>query len=287
MAGGYVRKLLDPAKRMGVLRSMPIVTGDHRKNLLQAKVATNNVGANLNYLHVPDADRICYFDLRPDNNPSAFLNLHLEDVQTSATLVSGRHAKELRPCYYLPYRRNNTARMKLSPPQNYNGVEPRFFATATIDGCSVYIEGPAATPKVTHANAQAVSSTTATDTWPVKQVKIQTKITHMDTHYAFVKKGATTVVERPDYIVDDPAQVTVVKQQFAASKGIPVNLVDSYQPFGAVVGFRDGTDWKFYMQKCGMFDFRRTATGAAQSQYMVLDAREVWPNGGGTFRLLP
>ena len=37
MSDGYVRKLLDPAKRRAVLRTLPIMTGDLRKNVLQAK----------------------------------------------------------------------------------------------------------------------------------------------------------------------------------------------------------------------------------------------------------
>lgn len=75
--------------------------------------------------------------------------------------------------------------MKLAEPGTYNGPAVRFFTTAMIDGCSVYIEGPGDAPKVIHANAH----------------------------------------------------------------GVPVNRVTDYQPFGAVLGFKDGNNWSFWLQK--------------------------------------
>jgi hypothetical protein len=288
MAGGYVSKILSARQRLGVLRTMPILTGDHRKDTLQGKQKLD-LGGNLllDYLHVDSADRICYFDLRPETMTYPYLHLHLENAQTSTVHTSWGKAKQLRPCFYLPYRKNNASRMKLSEPAGYGGDEVRFFATATIDGCSVYVEGPNATPKVTHLNAQRVATTTTTDTWLQKQVKIQQKITHMDTQYGHIRKTGATVVERPDYIADDPAEVVRVKQAFALAKGIPVAQVVSYQPFGAVIGVKDGTDWTFYMQKNGTFEFRRTPTGGLLSAYFVLETREFWPNGGGAFRTIP
>lgn len=288
MSDGYVKKLLDPAKRRAVLRTLPILTGDLRKNVLQAKQVALPLGGNFDYLHVAKADRISYFDIRPEDWPSDHLKLFIEDTLVSTQFRSGRNAKTLRPLFYLPYQRNNIARMKLAEPGTYNGPAVRFFATAMIDGCSVYIEGPAATPKVSHANAQAVQPTTVQDAWVVKQVKIQAKITAMDTRYAHLHKAAAAVVERPDYIADDPAEVVRVKQAFANAHGVPLIRVTGYQPFGTVLGFKDGTDWSFWLQKNGTFNYRKRTTDPRDTvKYWVIEAREVWPNGGGQFRLIP
>ena len=46
------------------------------------------------------------------------------------------------------------------------------------------------------------------------------------------------MVERPNYIADDPVQLVQVKTAFANAHGVPVNRVTSYQPFGAVLGFK-------------------------------------------------
>ncbi len=288
MSDGYVKKLLDPAKRGAVIRTLPIRTGDLRKDLLEDKQVAIPMGGQFDYLHVAKANRIAYFDIRPENWPSDHLQLFVEDVQVSTQFRSGRNAKTLRPLFYLPYQRNNIARMKLSEPGTYNGPPVRFFTTAMIDGCSVYIEGPGATPKVSHANAQAVQPTRTTDSWAAKQIKIQAKITHMDTGYGHLRKAAAAVVERPHYIADDPVELLQVKTAFANAHGVPVNRVTDYQPFGAVLGFKDGNSWSFWLQKNGVFNYRRRTTDPRDTaKYWVIEAREVWPNGGGHFRLIP
>jgi hypothetical protein len=108
----------------------------------------------------------------------------------------------------------------------------------------------------------------------------------MDARLQNLKKGPATVVERPDYMIEDPVQVQAAKQHFANLKGLPLTEVTAYSPFGAVVGVRSGGNWTFYMQKCGAFD-HGTPPGPTARSYIVLDALEIYPNGGGLFRLLP
>lgn len=290
MSEGYVKRLLNAADTLNVLREMPIRCNDLLKNRLTATSRTSVGGQVQNYEHVAADDRVTYFDLRVDNIPSLHLNLVTEDQQVSTQFRSGiifKTAKELRPCFYLPYRARGTTRMKLSPPPTYNGDEIRFFATATIDGCSVYVEGPAATPKVTHANAQNISPapTVGGETDLQKQQRIQNKIANMDQRLGIIKKGATTVIERGDYIEDFAPGRTLVKQQFANAKGIPIGQVTDYQPFGAVVGVKQGTDWAFFLQKCGYFSYRPAPTANERSEYYVLSAQEFWPNNTGGFRV--
>jgi hypothetical protein len=46
-----------------------------------------------------------------------------------------------------------------------------------------------------------------------------------------IRKVGATVVERPDYIADDPAEVVRVKQAFARAKGVPVTQVNLLSAF--------------------------------------------------------
>jgi len=289
MSEGYVKRLLKPNDTRNVLLDMPVRTNDFFKNRLTGTSRTSG-GITQNYEHVQANDRISYFDLRVDNFPSRHLNLHVETVQTSANYKSGiifKTWKNLRPCYYLPYRTNGTTRMKLTPPAGYAGDDILFFATATIDGCSVYVEGPAGTPKVSHVNAQRISPAPATgvaETDLVKQARIANKIADMDQRMNVIKKGLATVIERPDYIEDYGPGKTAARQQFANNLGIPLAQVLTYQPFGAVVGVCNGGNWTFYLQKNGAFDYKMTPTAATKSAYSVLSATEFWPNNVGGFR---
>jgi hypothetical protein len=287
---GYVKRILNPTDTLGVLQTMPIRCNDFFKNRLTPTSRT--VGINTqNYEHVANASRVTYFDLRVDAIPSRHLNLHTETVQTSAAFKSGivfKSWKDLRPCYYLPYRRNGTTRMKLNEPAGYAGDPINFFATATIDGCSVYVEGPAGSPKVAHTNASNVAPAPAmgvVESDLQKAARIGLKIQNMDVRMNIIKKGVSTVVERPDYIEDYGPGQTAMRQQFANSKGIPLAQVTSYQPFGAVIGIRSGGNWTFYLQKNGTFDYRPAPMGALVSAYMVLSATEFWPNNPGGFRV--
>lgn len=287
MSGGYVKRLLNSRTRLEVLQAMPIKTGDLRRGVLADK---RSADAALDYKHVPKASRISYFDLRVEALPSPFLQLFTENQVTSTQFTSGRNFKTLRPLFYLPFLLNNTTRMKLSEPDDYEGPPVRFFTTAMIDGCSVYIEGPPETPKVTHSNAKAVQPTRTTDTWLQKQAKIAAKTQAMDARQTHIQKRVTTVVERNNYIDDDPLLVQQLKARFALTKGVPASHVIEYQPFGSVLGFKDDTTWSFWLQKCGRFEWKQRATDTLRQYKItnwVIETREVWPDGGGVFRLIP
>lgn len=286
MADGYVRKLLNARDRLAVLQTMPIKTGDERRSVLADKRSDDG---QLAYKHVPKAARISYFDFRVEALPSPYLKLFIENQATSTQFMSGRNFKTLRPLFYLPFLPDNTTRMKLAEPDDYDGPPVRFFTTAMIDGCSVYIEGPADTPKVTHSNARSVQPTQSTDTWLQKQAKIQAKIEAMNARQMHISKLTTTVIERPDYIDDDPLLVRLLKGNFARTKGVPPSHVMEYQPFGAVLGFKDDTTWSFWLQKCGRFEWKQRAEDTLRQYKItnwVIETRKIWPDGGGVFRLM-
>jgi len=291
MSQGYVKRLLSADDTLNVLRELPIRAGAHLGARLDGKTRNTPAGVQ-NYEHVPAADRVSYFDLRVELQPSRQLMLHIETVQTSTRYKSGlvfKTWKSLYPCYYLPWRRNGTTRMKLSPPEGYNGDAIKFFATAAIDGCSVYVEGPAATPKVSHLNASNIAPAPAmgvAETDLAKQARIDLKIANMDARMALIRKGETRVVERQHYIEDfQPGRVAAVRT-IARLMNIPSAQVRDYQPFGTVVGVVKAGTWVFYLQKCAAFEYRLTSTSPWRAGVRVLSAAEFWPtNTGGGFRV--
>ena len=62
---------------------------------------------------------------------------------------------------------------------------------------------------------------------------------------------------------------------------LTVNSAGSVPTAGQVRVFR-------WLQKNGSFEYRKRTTDPRDSvKYWVIEAREVWPNGGGQFRLIP
>jgi hypothetical protein len=278
---------LNIADTLNVLREIPLRTNDLAKDRLSGK-ARGEGEERIEYEHVAAASRISHFDLRLDAIPSLHLNLVLQDKAKTGLL-----AKSLRPCYYLPYRRQGMTRMKLSPPEGYDEAPVQFFATATIDGCSVYVEGPAGSPKVTHGNASRVSPPPALgrgerESDESKAVRIQKKIDHMDVRISRIKarQPGNVVVERPNYIEDYAPGQAAVMQQFAMIKGILLDQVVEYQPFGAVIGVCTDEGWKFFLQKNGRLEyFPNAAATRPSAAFMVLSANEFWPANTGGFRI--
>ena len=286
MSEGYVKRLLKPSDTLNVLREMPIWSGDLLRGRLKAAHRTGAGGVAQAYHHVEANDRVSYFDLRVESNPNRFLKLVIENQQVSTQFQSGKSAKKLRPCFYLPFKMKGTTRMKLAPPAGYTGDEIKFFGTATIDGCSVYVEGPQTSPKVSHNNASDVAPyPNRPETDAEKQQRVTAKIQAMDARMAVIKKGPSTVVERPNYMEDYAPGRSAAMLQFANSRNIPIGQVISYEPFGAIIGISSGGNWTFYVQKSGTFTYKMTPTGKDMSAYFVLSANEFWPTNTGGFRI--
>lgn len=301
MAEGIVKRILDPKHTLAILGKYPLNCGDSASDKLTAKQVVDGTGTPIldqsssgkqrDFLHMAKADRVSYFDLRPQRHEGvlSYVGLHLEHQQASAEVKSGKKAKTLRPIFYLPYKQNSITRMKLSPPPGYTGSEVKFFATAAINACSVYVEGPGATPKVTHANAQEHEPIGGGDSWAEKIRKTQAKSADMDSRYAKVSKQQSTLVERSDYIVSGDTALQNARSRFAAMVGVPVDNVyaDTYNPLGAVIGVKqaDGT-WQFYVQKNVCFGYK-PSKGGYTSAYKVMEVKKLWPGGTGSFRNFP
>jgi hypothetical protein len=306
MAGGYVRKMLEPSKILAMLRQYPIFCDDHGRDTLTVKTVQDVHNQKVmdltadrqaqDYLHLAKDARISWFDLRPEvqANGKPWLKLHLEYQATSAVHTSHGKPKNLRPIFYLPYKQNAMTRMKLAAPGTYAGPDVTFFATATINGCSVYIEGPGATPRVTHGNAGDYKKPKG-HTWEAKEKSIAKKTAFMDVRFAPLKKTASaTVAARPDYMAARSSDVQAALLRYAAVIGLPPERfeIEGYNAIGAVVGLRQNGSWKFYLQRSASFNYRTKPNCVrgckcgckAVSGYAVLSAEELWPGGTGTFR---
>ena len=115
----------------------------------------------------------------------------------------------------------------------------------------------------------------------MKEEKIGKKIRYLDRRFEYVRRRApkswsgltTWPKSRATHCAE--AQVRYVQ-------GIPFENVRSHDPFGSVVGFKDSGTWKFYLQKRKLLS--QTVGHGTDNTLMVIEAREVWLNGGGFFR---
>ena len=302
MSEGYVAKILDPAKILNLLQHVPLATGDlgktthpmatsrYTKDLLSRK-SKNHAGGRR-----PSATstwrlgpgQLLRYACR--SHAVAASGLHLEETRVSSSLMRGfisKSGKKLRPIFYLPYRQKGTTRMKLAEPPGYAGEEVKFFTTATIDGCSVYIEGSPATPKVSHLNASHVAPIPrGGETEANKLLRVQQKSANMDARISIIKKGAATVVgtqglhrrhgSRPD------ADEATLRQSEARASRKRVGL-------SAVRCGGRSEEWRqldLLSAEMRNLLLPPKPQGPLLDAMMVIEARECWPGGAGVFRMI-
>ncbi|MDH3692507.1 MAG: hypothetical protein OEU36_24005 [Gammaproteobacteria bacterium] len=268
--------LKDPAKRGGILGRFFLNMGDHFKSRLQ-RHARNE----LEYYRCSADNRASYARLKPNPHYKNTLDMELINCDADGTNPGG---DDLEPVFYLPYMQNRLTRMNLKAPRRWNGPPIQVFATATINGCSVFIEGDPGRPKATHANAQQVQPTLRQDSFEEKQPKIQAKIQSMNESYDTLRtKTGAKAVHRPNYMIEAPNLVTARKQELANGLHIPVEQVHDFIPVGSAIGIRssDTDNWTFFYQRCVSFSYTNIV-GKYKSGHKVLDFGEFWPNGTGS-----
>ena len=117
---------------------------------------------------------------------------------------------------------------------------PSVFITAGINGCSVFVDGPANSPTVYHAGITGKLARHAEDFWreqlgtalgrtiPVSKVGQVHSYQYMD--------GKSQTVTNYLSWLNDPNKNNPYKVELLSN-------------FGAVVGIRTKSDWRFYLQK--------------------------------------
>ena len=197
-------------------------------------------------------------------------------------------------------------------------TDPVLFFTATINGCSVFVEGTEDEPIVYHANAMDYSlGFDQIDSGRAFATLIKEKIRHMvDQYRKFSKnhpKGPRTSVRPPspqtgvvptDYLVagQDKNYMewykedvrTVVEKYVREKRSFKIGMssvkdIKLEEGAGTVFGVRKKGTWEFYYQKL-VFVTCLQNRGVLQpdwhkvSHWHVAECERFWPAGSGEYR---
>src|SRR5215212_1005845 len=135
--------------------------------------------ANVTGLQVAGAERVYWFDVgrvRGDRT--------LAEVQLQPGYEEGLEA-----AYWLPWEEDQIVRTALRPSLKASGplegVDPDYFFTAPLTGCSVFVEGPRDQPTVYHANAKSHAGTFDTPLLRAQFLQLQReKVEEMQRRYS-------------------------------------------------------------------------------------------------------
>jgi hypothetical protein len=209
-------------------------------------------------------------------------------------VIHAGHVADSEDCYFLPYLPDHAITMTL-------GNAADWFFTSTLTGCTVQVNGPAATPRVTHANARTrynnevqnlrpKDANGANEDWQhvTDAGKAYVDITAasraqqtIDAMLPAIPGGqASGVLKRTAYVAKvNHANLGFGKQHFSGPKrnySLAADVGPSMTPSGKpevgvfVFGYRKAGAWKFYYQATvaivGHFDVWRFRQPNKQKQ---------------------
>lgn len=156
------------------------------------------------------------------------------------------------PIYFLPWKSLKILSYTIpAVPQSlaeWDDEEyPRFFFTAGINGCSVFANGSAQGPTVSHAGLDAKLSRSAGEFWRMQMAA---------TKSGFSASAIRGEINAHDYMFKGGQARALAEEylKFLAGTGKNDFKLEIQSPFGCVFGVRYGRSWTLYLQKSVVFD---------------------------------
>ena len=201
--------------------------------------------------------------------------------------------------YFLPWTAGGGIIALAIPPLRRTGVDtsPRYFFTATITGCSIFIKGTQRSPIVFHAGGQTGQND------PVQAAQFWTDLMNRYSGSAAI----TGEVNKTHYVSQTglgtvQAPATANSQLFEAwlKNNSPSSLDIQWTfPWGCVMGIRDDAgDWRFYLQenvtifyykftKAHWYSTKKTVKSVLTGAARPMQFREFFPGGAPQAAFVP
>lgn len=197
--------------------------------------------------------------------------------------------------YFLPWLNNNIISLTIPQMPQFGGG-PRYFFTAAISGCSIFIKGTEQSPTIYHAGG--------TTGRPKPKAGAKFWRDMMQTHNATMGPNVAEV-NKTMYVTDkkDKAEGTANSRKFREWLKGNVGgqfLIEDVAPTGCVMGVRTGGLWKFYLQENATItysQFNRVPVNRSFQNVKVVGTtnvamrpmlfRQIFPGGTAHVKLVP
>ncbi len=156
--------------------------------------------------------------------------------------ISGKQSGGLVPIYYLPWSSGKLIEIRLEDVKaDMDNIDefPRLFFTAALSGCSVYVDGDPARPRIVHAGINGALKDDAANFWRRMLSGVGTKTGRtLDDHLQEVNKSQymNTVWG-------------MAFKNFLQADHKNVLTIQDVKEWASVFGIRFGRLWSFYLQR--------------------------------------
>lgn len=213
------------------------------------------------------------------------------------------------PCYFLPWSSKRIVKLKL-------GNQHAVFATAAINGCSVFTRGNPASPTVYHAGIDGTLDKDAfvVDALNAGRVELDAGLSALFTGPRYARARASLIAaaqaQKPDFwrllvrrlvpgIGQDPGWSEVnklmygktsvrglaVRDKVLAAHAAAFTDADGYLR-GSYIGFAHNGQWALYFQENLSINYKRKGTAEAYSASFPIALTQVYPPGNGGVNLI-
>ena len=222
-----------------VIKKWSVAASNFKSGVITRKADNGQTVVDLECVSVGQRVQFASFEKHP-LFPQA-LTLRLTPARGNADQI---------PIHWLPWGKEKVVTSTI-PAVPSNVVEadedenPRFFFTAGISGCSVFVKGPGSSPTIFHSGTQGVLDRSANEFW-LEQVDAATGGKAFD-YSIFTDVDKSQYMNRQSGAVSD----YIKWAQGSGSGGNPFT-VEIINNFGCVFGIRFGRHWSFYLQESGL-----------------------------------
>lgn len=273
---------------LGFMKKYAVQPGDDIGNTGVKMAAFQSDLGDYFFKNMHESKRVGYlnFDEQPSGDGAAGLG-GLVKVSGRVNLVHGDVKS-----YFLPWKTNEIIRLAI-PARDATLVndDVKYFFTAAISGCSIFVKGTSKAPIIFHAGG----STGQND--PVQAAKFWSDM--MEQHP--LTAGSASEINKTHYVTDSTLHgvgVTAHSRQFETWLKATVTRDLSIQEVaatGCVMGIRDlRDDWSFYLQEnvtithskfkkklLGGFSKTNTVVGSKTTSCRPMLFRKFFPGGLG------
>ena len=185
------------------------------------------------------------------------------------TLKEARYDDERVHMYYLPWKSMGVTNMTL--PRH---TDVRYFITAALSGCSIFVRGNATNPTIYHAGCEATGKFDSTEFWRACMRTISGG--NIDNNMGEINKYSYLKSRDGGLTTDSAGFETQLKQLYRGT-----NKVKVHTSLGCVFGVKDKDSnlWSFYLQERSLYEVFDLLLGVSRRGFSPVSVRQFFPIG--------
>jgi hypothetical protein len=247
----------------------------------------NSQPRSIRYARMMQGEKVAYIKFYKDKQMGGRSGTEQEGIDALRFDSSYDETSGWKPIYFLPWDTTG-AIIRLSIPRKGTlKTDPDIFFTATINGCSVFIQGDTDSPTVYHAGGNTGQSdhNEAAKFWREAlrnhiansaSAKARGEVKAEVNKTAYVKTpgtaGNSTTPRAQEY--ED-----WLKAKLDKTGKFTVTMVN---PWGCVMGIRSGRNWTFYLQENATVVCNHVSKSGVVQKYYArpMHVRQIYPGSG-------